>query len=110
MNEELRRYVEDALAKWIKKQIEEGRFTASLKIVLDEPIEVRGMRGKLVGEIIFGEKGEQPGTPAPPSYGYGRAEERVQVQQQGSQNSQKAEGGEIMSMQEIDKLLKSLGV
>ncbi len=110
MSEELKKYVEDALYNWIKKQIEEGNFKANLKILIDSPIEVRGMKGKIVGEIVLSEQvperlpivplGYTSGSEAPPP-------------EQSSGNQKKAaqgESSEEMSLAEVDKLLRSLGV
>ncbi|MBC7113742.1 MAG: hypothetical protein H5T34_07025, partial [Candidatus Methanomethyliales bacterium] len=49
MSEELRQYVEDAVYKWIAKQIEQGKFRANLRIEIDTPIEIKGLKGRVVG-------------------------------------------------------------
>lgn len=101
MSEELRRYVEDALYKWIVKQIEEGKFKANLRIEIDTPIEVRGLKGKVVGEILLSEEK----TPS---------EEKIMPQVSEPIKTQyvkkSSTDGEEMSLQEVEKLLRSLGV
>ncbi len=101
MSEELRRYVEDALYKWIAKQVEQGKFRANIKIEIDTPIEIKGLKGRVVGEIILSEE---------------RAPYDEKVVSQASepvkpQDVKKgATEGEEMSLQEVEKLLRSLGV
>jgi hypothetical protein len=101
MSEELRRYVEDAVYKWIAKQIEQGKFRANLRIEIDTPIEIKGLKGRVVGEILL--SGER--TPS---------EEKAISQTSGPVKSQDANKGstegEEMSLQEVEKLLRSLGV
>ncbi|MGC8936660.1 MAG: hypothetical protein ACP5KV_04770 [Candidatus Methanomethylicaceae archaeon] len=96
MSEELKRYVEDALYKWIVKQIEEGKFRANLRIEIDTPIEVRGMKGRVVGEILLSE--EKSTTP------------QVSLPAKAPEEKKSSAEGEEMSLQEVEKLLKSLGV
>jgi hypothetical protein len=110
MSEELKKYVEDALFNWVKKQIEEGNFKANLRIEIDSPIEVRGMKGKIVGEIVLSEQVPErlPIVPIEyPGKGEGAAQE------QGSEGQKKegqAQNSEEMSLSDVDKLLRSLGV
>jgi hypothetical protein len=108
MSEELKKYVEDALYNWIKKQIEEGNFKANLKIIIDSPIEIRGMKGKIVGEIALSE--QVPERPPIIPIGYPtRAEAPAQDQGNGAQKKE-GQSSEEMSLAEVDKLLRSLGV
>ncbi len=101
MSEELRQYVEDAVYKWIAKQIEQGKFRANLRIEIDTPIEIKGLKGRVVGEILLSEEK----TPYV---------EKTMSQTSGSVKSQDVKKGstegEEMSLQEIEKLLRSLGV
>lgn len=96
MSEELRRYVEEALYKWIVKQIEQGKFKANLRIEIDTPIEVKGLKGRVVGHILFS---EETSAPAPVSMPPSIPEEKKLLTE-----------GEEMSLQEVEKLLRSLGV
>jgi len=102
MSEELRRYVEDALYKWIVKQIEQGKFRANLRIEIDTPIEVKGLKGRVVGEILLTEGRTSTEEKSPPS----QASESMKSHgvEKGSTD------GEEMSLQEVEKLLRSLGV
>lgn len=108
MSEELRKYIEDALYSWIKKQIEEGNFKANLKIEIDSPIEVRGMKGKIVGEIVLSEQAPERLPIVPIGY-----PAKAEAPQEQGGDGQKKEGqaqAEEMSLSEVDKLLRSLGV
>uniref|UniRef100_A0A7C3J4V9 Uncharacterized protein n=1 Tax=Candidatus Methanomethylicus mesodigestus TaxID=1867258 RepID=A0A7C3J4V9_9CREN len=99
MSEELRQSLEDAIYKHIKKQIESGCFEARLRIEIDQPIEIKGMKGRIVGEIAFSQP--QPlQTPAPVA----QIEEGKKALQEEPPQKQEAE----MSMQEVENLLKSL--
>jgi hypothetical protein len=108
MSEELKRYVEDALFKWIRKQIDEGNFKANLRIEIDNPIEIRGMKGRIVGDItLSGETVESM-----PSY---PMELPKKEKEKGEDQEPKKEGvkkgtEEEMSLAEVDRLLRSLGV
>ncbi len=108
MSEELKQYVEDSLYKWVKRQIEEGNFKANLKIEIDSPIEVKGMKGRIVGEIVLSEQVPERLPIVPIGYSTGS---EAPPPDQGS-NAQKKEGqnSEEMSLAEVDKLLRSLGV
>jgi hypothetical protein len=110
MSEELKKYVEDALYNWIKKQIEAGNFKANLKILIDSPIEVRGMKGKIIGEIVLSEQVPDRMPIVPLGYTAG-SEAPAQDQGSGAQKKE-AQGGssDEMSLAEVDKLLRSLGV
>jgi len=104
MSEELKRYVEEALSKWIQKQIEEGNFKANLRIEIDHPIEVKGLKGRIVGDIILSEKEsvveKVPSNSVDPS-----------KKEEGKKKEGMAEGqGEEMSLQEVERLLRQLGV
>jgi hypothetical protein len=110
MSEELKKYVEDALYKWIRKQIEEGNFKANLRIEIDSPIEVKGMKGRVVGEIILSEQVPErlPSIPAEyPKKGKGESAEADSGEQK---KEGRAQSSEEMSLSDVDKLLKSLGV
>jgi len=108
MSEELKKYVEDALYNWIKKQIEEGNFKANLRIMIDSPIEVRGMKGKIVGEIVLSEQVPERLPIIPIGYPTGS---ETPAQDQGSGTKKKeGQSSEEMSLAEVDKLLRSLGV
>jgi hypothetical protein len=108
MSEELKKYVEDALYNWVKKQIEEGNFKANLKIVIDSPIEVRGMKGKIVGEIVISEQVPERLPIVPIGY---PARSEGTAPEQGNENPKKdGQSSEEMSLAEVDKLLRSLGV
>jgi len=108
MSEELKKYVEDALYNWIKKQIEEGNFKANLRIMIDSPIEVRGMKGKIVGEIVLSEQVPERLPIIPIGY---QAGSETPAQDQGSGTKKKeGQSSEDMSLAEVDKLLRSLGV
>ncbi len=98
MSEELKRYIEEAVYKYIKRQIEEGKFSASLRIEIDSPIEIRGMKGRVVGYITLGEK-EAVGYSVP-----------MLPQQPLAKKEGEEEKGEDMDLQDVDKLLRSLGV
>jgi hypothetical protein len=102
MSEELKKYVEEALYKWIKKQIEEGNFKANLRIEIDNPIEIRGMKGRVVGEIML--SGES--VESIPSY---RVELPKKEEEPKKENANKG-SQEDMSLAEVDRLLRSLGV
>lgn len=110
MSEELKKYVEDALNKWIMKQIEEGNFKANLRIEIDSPIEVKGMKGRVVGEIILSEQvpGRLPSIPA--EYPKKAEEESTEVGRGGQKKEGQAQSSEEMSLSDVEKLLKSLGV
>ena len=102
MSEELRRYVEDALYKWIAKQIEQGKFRANLRIEIDTPIEVKGLKGRVVGEILLSDEktsyeGKVPTTQTP-------------EQTKSIEGRKSSADEEEMSLQEVEKLLKSLGI
>lgn len=107
MSEELKRYVEDALYKWIKKQIEEGNFRANLRIEIDNPIEVRGMKGRLVGEIIISDSTNES---LPPMHIYEPKKADDDKDDKDDKGSGDPKGSEEMSLADVDKLLKSLGV
>lgn len=110
MSEELKKYVEDALYNWIKRQIEEGNFKANLKILIDSPIEVRGMKGKIVGEIVLSEQVPERLPIVPLGYAT-TPEAPAQGQSSGTQKKEaQGESSEEMSLAEVDKLLRSLGV
>jgi hypothetical protein len=102
MSEELKKYVEEALYKWIKKQIEEGNFKANLRIEIDNPIEIRGMKGRILGEIVLSGETVSKGNSYPMEMPK-KAEEPKK--ENANKNSQ-----EDMSLAEVDRLLKSLGV
>jgi len=104
MSEELKRYVEEALYKWIMKQIEEGNFKANLRIEIDHPIEVKGMKGRIVGEITLSEK--EPVVEKVPSYAVDPAKKEEVKKKEGATEGQ----GEEMSLQDVEKLLRQLGV
>jgi len=100
MSEELRRCIEDAVYKYVKRQIEEGKFSANLRIEIDNPIEIRGMKGRVVGYITLGEKeGMSYSVPTLPPQ---------PLPEKGGQ--EEAKKGDEMGLQEVDKLLRSLGV
>ncbi|MDH5811721.1 MAG: hypothetical protein QXO54_05730 [Candidatus Methanomethylicaceae archaeon] len=102
MSEELRRYVEDALYKWIAKQIEQGNFRANLRIEIDTPIEIKGLKGRVVGEILLSEDKTtyEVKMPAP------QTSEPIKP----IEGKKASTDGEEMSLQEVEKLLKSLGI
>ena len=103
MSEELKRYVEEALYKWIQRQIEEGNFKANLRIEIDHPIEVKGMKGRIVGEITLSEK--EPVVEKVPSYVVDPAK-KEDKKKEGAAEGQ----GEEMSLKDVEKLLRQLGV
>ncbi|MDI9643718.1 MAG: hypothetical protein QFX35_00680 [Candidatus Verstraetearchaeota archaeon] len=90
MSEELKRQIEELVYSWVKKQLEDGNCTMNLRIEVDAPLELKGMRGRVCGEILLG--GTQS-VAVPPK----------------ADSESKAQCGE-MSLQEVEKLLKSLGV
>lgn len=85
MNEDLKKCLEEAIYKLIMESIKNGRLKVNLKIEINTDIELRGLRGKLIGEILIGE------------------ESSTNIRTSASRP-------EEMSLQEIDKILKSLGV
>ncbi|MCX8182632.1 MAG: hypothetical protein N3D12_05890 [Candidatus Methanomethyliaceae archaeon] len=101
MSEELKRYVEDALYKWIAKQIEQGKFRANLRIEIDTPIEVKGLKGRVVGEILLSDEK----TPYEEKISSSQVESAKPIEVKKSSTD-----GEEMSLQEVEKLLRSLGV
>jgi hypothetical protein len=103
MSEELRRYVEEAIYKWVKKQIDAGNFKANLRIEIDNPIEIRGMKGRVVGDIIISEQTPERVPESLPSY-------TVEPKKDGSKKEGNDQAQEDMSLAEVDRLLKSLGV
>lgn len=109
MSEELKQYVEDALFKWIKKQIEEGNFKANLRIEIDSPIEVRGMKGRIVGEIVLSEQVPERLPIVPIGYP-AKAEDPAPEQGNEGQKKGQSQNSEEMSLSDVDKLLRSLGV
>jgi len=100
MSEELRRCIEEAVYKYVKRQIEEGKFTANLRIEIDNPIEIRGMKGRVVGYITLGEKEGM-------SYSVPTLSQQPLPEKGGQKEAKK---GDEMELQEVDKLLRSLGV
>ena len=104
MSEELKRFVDEAVYKYIKKQIQEGKYIASLRIEIDQPIEIKGMKGRIVGEIVLASS--EPLSNGSPTMTYEPAKKDGKEQQQVSKRPQEEE----MSMQEVEKILKSLGV
>lgn len=100
MSEELKRYIEEALSKWIQKQIEEGNFKANLRIEIDHPIEVKGLKGRIVGDIFLTEK--EPAVEKVPSYSADPSKKEEGKKKEGK--------GEEMSLQDIESLLRQLGV
>jgi hypothetical protein len=110
MSEELRKYVEDALYKWIRKQIEEGNFKANLRIEIDSPIEVKGMKGRVVGEIILSEQIPDRLSSIPSEYPKKAGEESAVAGSGEQKKDGKAQSSEEMSLSDVDKLLRSLGV
>jgi hypothetical protein len=110
MSEDLKKYIEDALFNWIKKQIEDGNFKCNLRIEIDSPIEVRGMKGKIVGEIMLSEQAPERLPIVPIGYPV-KAEGTAQEQNtEGGKKEGQAQNSEEMSLSEVDKLLRSLGV
>lgn len=108
MSEELKKYVEDALYNWLKKQIEEGNFKANLRIEIDSPIEIRGMKGKIVGEIVLSEQVPERLPIVPINY---QAKADGGLPEGGAEGQKKdGQNPEEMSLSEVDKLLRSLGV
>jgi hypothetical protein len=103
--QELKRFVEDAVYKYVKKQIEEGKYIANLRIEIDHPIEINGMKGRIVGEIMLGRS--EPVIQSMPTIAYAPAPAEGE-KKEGMHSKQAAE--EEMSMQEVERLLKSLGV
>ncbi|MDH5806724.1 MAG: hypothetical protein QXW62_02800 [Candidatus Methanomethylicaceae archaeon] len=83
MNDDLKKHLEEAIYKLIMESIKNGKLKTKLKIEINTDIELRGLKGKLIGEILIGEE---------PSINIGTTVK------------------EEMSLQEIDKILKSLGV
>lgn len=94
--------MEDALFKWIRKQIDEGNFKANLRIEIDNPIEIRGMKGRIVGEIIL--SGDT--TESVPSYSIELPKKEEEPKKEGAKEGSQ----EDMSLAEVDRLLRSLGV
>lgn len=110
MSEELKKYVEDALYKWIMKQIEEGNFKANLRIEIDSPIEVKGMKGRVVGEIILSEQVPERLSSIPAEYPKKAEGESAEAGSGEQKKERQAQSSEEMSLSDVDKLLKSLGV
>ncbi len=96
MSEELKQRIEEYVFKWIKKQLEDGNCKMNLRIEIDTPIELRGMKGRICGEILLG------GTPAnaPASAETGNE----------LQDPKKEVAETEISLQEVERLLRSLGV
>lgn len=85
MDDDLKKRLEEVLYKYIMESIKDGKMRINLKIEINTDLELRGLKGKLVGEILIG---EEPSVTTKTT----------------------AIKPEEMSLQEIDKILKSLGV
>lgn len=85
MNDDLKRQLEETIYKLIVESLKSGRLRANLKIEINTDIDIRGLKGKLVGEISISEE---------PPTNIGTTTIKP----------------EDVSLQEIDKILKSLGV
>jgi len=96
MSEELKERIEELVFKWVKRQLEDGNCRMNLRIEIDTPIELRGMKGRICGDILLG------GTPT---------EEPAKADPGAEPQDCKKEVAEAeMSLQEVEKLLRSLGV
>ncbi|MEN3052830.1 MAG: hypothetical protein ABC606_03400 [Candidatus Methanosuratincola petrocarbonis] len=96
MSEELKERIEELVFKWVKRQLEDGNCRINLRIEIDTPIELRGMKGRICGDIILGKTPTDAPTEADPV---------------GEPRDCKKEVAEAeMSLQEVEKLLRSLGV
>ncbi|MEN3006717.1 MAG: hypothetical protein ABC505_03670 [Candidatus Methanosuratincola petrocarbonis] len=96
MNDELKERIEELVFKWVKRQLEDGNYRMNLRIEIDTPIELRGMKGRICGEILLG--GTPTDAPA-------KAEPVADTQ-----DCKKEVAEAEMSLQEVEKLLRSLGV
>jgi len=96
MSEELKERIEELVFKWIKRQLEDGNCRMNLRIEIDTPIELRGMKGRICGDISLG--GTQTSTPS------------VAETPTEAQDCKKEVAEAEMSLQEVEKLLRSLGV
>ncbi|MDH7556530.1 MAG: hypothetical protein ACQXXL_06950 [Candidatus Methanosuratincola sp.] len=96
MSEELKERIEELVFKWVKRQLEEGNCRMNLRIEIDTPIELRGMKGRIYGDILLG--GTQTSAPS-------GAETATEPQ-----DCKKEVAEAEMSLQEVEKLLRSLGV
>lgn len=96
MSKELKERVEELVFKWIKRQLEDGNYRINLRIEIDTPIELNDMKGRICGDIFLG------GAPA---------DATVKKDPGAEQQDCKKELAEAeMSLQEVEKLLRSLGV
>ncbi|MEJ5293592.1 MAG: hypothetical protein WHS82_08365 [Candidatus Methanosuratincola sp.] len=96
MNEELKERIEELVYKWIKRQLEDGNCKMNLRIEIDTPIELKGMKGRICGDILLG--GSQTSAPAGTEAGTE------------PQDCKKEVAEAEMSLQEVENLLRSLGV
>lgn len=81
MNEDLKKCLENVIYKLIMDSIKNGKLKANLKIEVSTDIDIQGLKGKLIGEILIGE------------------EPRPHI-----------ETSKEANLQDIDKILKSLGI
>ncbi|MCS7097982.1 MAG: hypothetical protein NZ922_03265 [Candidatus Methanomethyliaceae archaeon] len=81
MNEDLKKCLEDAIYKLIMENIKNGKLRANLRIEVSTDIDIRGLKGRLIGEILIGEE-----------------------------SMPRIETSKEASLQDIDKILKSLGI
>lgn len=96
MSEELKERIEELVFKWIKRQLEDGNCKMNLRIEIDTPIELRGMKGRICGDILLGEAPRSAPVETDP--------------QTEPQDCKKEVAEAEMSLQEVEKLLRSLGV
>ncbi len=96
MNEELKERIEELVFKWVKRQLEDGNCRMNLMIEIDTPIEVRGIKGRICGDILLGGMPDDSPTKVEPS--------------SEPQDCKKDVAEAEMSLQEVEKLLRSLGV
>ncbi|MCC6013429.1 MAG: hypothetical protein LM593_03575 [Candidatus Verstraetearchaeota archaeon] len=52
---DLKQYIEETIYKILIENLKKGNFSANLKIEIDMPIEIKGVKGRIVGEITIGD-------------------------------------------------------
>jgi hypothetical protein len=83
--DDLKKYIEETVYRILLENLKKGKFCANLKIEIDMPIEIKGIKGRVVGEITIGDTLEIP-------------------------KEIKTDKTEEVSLKEIENILKSLGV
>ncbi len=82
---DLKQYIEETIYKILLENLKKGKFCANLKIEIDMPIEIKGIKGRIVGEITIGDT--------------------LNISKEIKTNKT-----EEISLKEIENILKSLGV